>query len=350
MGSPYHRFNSLKILAYADRLRAIVQGKMPYPIDWHIYPTNACNHSCAWCMFRQNGEQAEHPAELPRDLFMRAVGDAARTGARLIHLSGGGEPLLNRHTLEAILMAERLGLAVALSTNGSLLTPGIAAHVDFVRVSLNAGTEEQHTRTNHSAGGAPDWERIVANIAACVPHRKRDLGLSFVADHDNYRDIYPFCALAADAGVDFVHIRPAFWYDSESDRRTRGAMAPALEECERARADFGDKLAIHAITEKFDGHWSPRRYDACLAALTGTCLTATGDFAVCQDRTDLRFGAAYKEGASFEEVWLFQGHQRVVASLISPGALDRCPRCVWNKRNEIIQEVFIRDEMRLDLP
>ena len=43
--SQYHRFQSLKILAHANRLRAIADGDAPYPIDWHIYPSNNCNHS-----------------------------------------------------------------------------------------------------------------------------------------------------------------------------------------------------------------------------------------------------------------------------------------------------------------
>jgi hypothetical protein len=128
-------------------------------------------------------------------------------------------------------------------------------------------------------------------------------------------------------------------------------MPNAFAECERAKQDFGDKIAIFAITEKFEGYWSPRSYDRCLAVLTGICLRATGDFAVCQDRTDLIFGTnpSYKAGASFEEVWHSEQHRAVVASIVAGGELDKCPRCVWNKRNEIIRYVFMEDAMRLSM-
>ncbi len=62
-----------------------------------------------------------------------------RSGARG-DFEGGGEPLINKHTLEALRLANDLGIKTAMSTNGRLLTPEIAASVDYLRVSLNAGT------------------------------------------------------------------------------------------------------------------------------------------------------------------------------------------------------------------
>lgn len=353
--TPFHRFQSLKILAYAERsLLPITRGEMPYPLDWHIYPSNICNHKCTWCMFRQNGEQFDFRVTLPRNVLMRAVRDAARTGALLIHFSGGGEPLINKATSEAMELAQSLGLKVALSTNGRLLTPNVACLVDYIRVSLNAGTPEQHHATNH--GGDPndsgDWRIILENIAAAIPHKRQDLGLGFVVDYENWPDIHPFCEVASTLGVDFVHIRPGFYFDGDKDRLTRAAMPAALAECDRARADFGSRVRIFAITEKFEGYWTPRSYRQCRAVLTGVCLRATGDFAVCQDRTDLIFGHEpnYKAGATFEDVWNSEEHKAVVARIHDGegGELTACPRCVWNSRNNAI-EALERDDLRIAL-
>lgn len=348
-GSRFNRFNPYKLLVHADRLRKIAAGEFPFPVDWHIYPSNHCNHTCRWCIFRQNGEQVSHPEQLSRDLMLRAVGDAARTGARLVHFSGGGEPLLNPHTPEAARLAIALGLSVALSTNGTYLSPEIAAVTDFVRVSVNAGTKEEHDSTNHPHDPRSDWETVIQNIKEAVHHRRKDFGLAFVADHENWGDIYPFCSLAAEIGVDFVQIRPAFWYDRSLDTLTRETMPLVGQETERARKDFGQRLEIFASDDMFKGFWTPRTYSCCRAILTGTCLTATGDFAVCQDRTDLRFGHAYKEGRTFEDIWLSDEHRALVVSIRSPGILNTCPRCVWNNRNEIIEEMFVKDRTRLDL-
>lgn len=360
--SSFHRFQSLKILAHYDRLEAITRGEMPYPIDWHIYPSNVCNHACAFCLFIQNGEQQNYHVKLPREVLLRAVRDAAATDARLIHFSGGGEPLLNRHTLEAMKDAQCLSVArqgvggkplkVALSTNGSHLTPEVAAQVDYIRVSLNAGTAAQHTATNHAGqpGHPGDFDRIVENIRRAVPARCQDIGMAFVVEHENYRDIPAFCALAADLGVDFVHIRPGFYYDGAMDAAVRGVMQAANTLCEEAKQAYGGRVRIFAISEKFEGYWTPRTYHACRAVLTGVCLRATGDFAVCQDRTDLTFGDAYKTGASFESVWHSEEHRRLVATIHdgAGGELGKCPRCVWNNRNVAIDAIE-RDDLRIAL-
>lgn len=353
-----NRFNSFKLLAHADRLREIAAGGEPYPVDWHVYPSNVCDHACQFCLFIQNGEQQNFHVKLPRDVLLRAVDDAARTGARLMHFSGGGEPLLNRHTPEAMERARSAGLKVAMSTHGAHLKPEVAALVHYIRVSLNAGTKAQHHKTNHALDTRHpgDWERILDNIAAAVPVARRagnDIGLAFVVYEDNWRDIEPFCSVAASLGVDFVHIRPGFYYNPEADHATRAIMPDAFAACERAKAAVGDKLQIFAISDKFEGYWTPRTYHRCLAVWTGLTLRATGDFAVCQDRTDLVWGRepSYRAGASFEECWHSEERRTLVASIHDGpgGQLSACPRCVWSNRNRLIEEVFVEDTIRLDL-
>jgi hypothetical protein len=257
-------------------------------------------------------------------------------------------------------LAQELGVKVALSTNGRLLTPDIAKLVDYIRVSLNAGTPEQHHATNHGgdAGDVGDWHIILENIAKAAPYARQDLGLGFVVDYENYGDIEPFCAVAAalfggqdtEAHQRFVHIRPGFYYDAEKDAKTRAVMPDAFAACERAKAAHGASLRIFAITEKFDGYWTPRTYTQCRAVWTGTTLRATGDFAVCQDRTDLVWGKtpSYKAGATFEECWHSDERRAVVARITAGAELDACPRCVWNNRNVLIDAIE-SNALRIDL-
>lgn len=352
------RFTSLKILRHYDRLESIVHGGEPYPIEWVVYPSNKCNHRCVFCLFRHPSpdghiEQFDNAAILPRSLLLRFVTDAVRLGGRILQFEGGGEPLINKHTPEALRLANSLGIKTALSTNGRLLTPEIAATVDYLRISLNAGTPEQHWKTNHGADvrDAGDWDVIIENIRRALPKKRGDLSLAFVIDPDNYRDIVPFCRLAADLGVDFVHIRPAFYADPATDARVRAVMRDALILCQAAKWELRHTpLDIYAITDKFDGYWTPRTYHQCLAVWTGVTLRASGDFCVCKDRTDLTFGAAYRAGATFEDCWHSEERRRLVAQIHDgPGGhLSACPRCVWTKRNDLLAAIA-DDRLRIDL-
>jgi MoaA/NifB/PqqE/SkfB family radical SAM enzyme len=302
-------------------------------------------------MFRQNGEQANFPDILPRETLLRFVRDAVRLDGTVVQFEGGGEPLINKHTSEALGLCNLLGIKSALSTNGRLLTPEIAAKVDYLRVSLNAGTPEQHTKTNHGGEGPGDWDKIVEALARSLPHRRQDAGLAFVADHENYQDVVPFVKLAADLGADFVHIRPAFYYDPEKNQAVRDTMPVLFAECEEAKALYGDRVQVFAINEKFDGYWTAKSYERCRAVWTGVVLRATGDFAVCKDRTDLVWGKtpSYSDGATFESCWHSEERRALVETLHGSlgGELLNCPRCVWNTRNQVIEEVFINDSMRL---
>lgn len=352
--SPFHRFQSLKILRHYDKLESITQGGEPYPIEWVVYPSNICNHACVWCMFRQNGEQfGENRVTLARDLLLRFVGDAARLGGSVIQFEGGGEPLLNKHTLEALRLANSLGIKTAMSTNGRLLTPEIAQAVDYLRISLNAGTAAQHRQTNHAGEGKGDFDEIIERVRVALPHKRKDAALAFVIDADNYREIPAFCDLAASLGVDFVHLRPAFWFDPEEDSRVRSIMPDALKLCQLAQWTHRDHpLTIYAITEKFDDYWKPRSWHACRAVWTGVTLRATGDFAICKDRTDLVWGRApsYKAGATFEDCWHSDERRALVATLHDgqDGELAACPRCVWGPRNRVLDAIE-RDDLRIAL-
>ncbi len=359
-----HRFRGDLKFAFAAGERGYVKAwtnnRFPFPLDWHIYPSNVCNHKCTWCMFRQPAGGAGTPeqdirVQLPDDVLFRAVSDAGETGAQLVHFSGGGEPLLHRQTLAAMEQAKGLRLTVALSTNGRLLTPAVASKCDHLRVSLNAGTAKQHHKTNHA--GDPndrgDFDEIIERVRESAQYAAGDVGLGFVVDHENLYDILPFVKLAVEilkpvnGRQRFVHIRPAFYFDSEKDKQVRAFMPYILKLCDEAREKYGGRgVEIHAVTSGFDGYWTPRSYQSCKAILTGICLRATGDFAVCQDRTDLTFGAGYRHGQPFREIWGSPEHLAVVDTIVQHGELERCPRCVWNGRNEMLNDLMHNDRVR----
>ena len=343
MTNEYDRFNSWKVLVYADRIKKILAGEFPPPVVMHIYPSNICNLGCEWCIMSE--ERAKHPVKLEKETFYKAIKDASENDIKLIHISGGGEPLLHPNIYDVLKYNNSLEnrVKIAVSTNGTLLREDLCEYADHIRISLDAGSREIYQKVKNK----DLFEKAYENIKNLVNYRNNkriqcDIGLGFVISPENWTDVYNFCKVGSDLKIDFLHIRPAYYPKTDPKNELLKALTPSvLALVEKAKKDFRD-VAIFSITEKFDGYWTPRIYDKCRSTPLQAVLTATGEFVVCQD-VFIRFGDYNKQ--SFWEIWNSNEHRQAIEKI----DLDRCPRCVENKHNEIIQEMFIKNKARLEL-
>jgi len=312
----YNRFNSIKTLYYSDRLKEIVERGITSPVIMHIYPTNKCTHDCSFCIMKDERVSLD---ELDREFMLGSILNACELGIKAIHFSGGGEPMLNKATEEAMEYSKELGLQVICSTNGSVKIPNCSS----VRISLNAGTKETHEKIMR----AKTWNKIIKNIKEYKDKDK--IGLGFIATEDNYKEVYKFCKLANNLGVNFVHIRPA--YLPERDKEIQETIPFIVGQTNEAKKDFPE-LNIYSISEKFDGYWTERKYKKCLATPMNIVMKANGQLIPCQDRLDLEFGKGV-------ESWGSKKHFETMNNI----CIDECPRCVMTKINEYIENIFIND-------
>jgi len=330
MSNTFDEFNSWKCLAYAEKCRAILAGKFLPPVVLHVYPTNYCNARCNFCIMK---EEHEKKAKLEKEVFQRLIRSAVDMGIKSIHISGGGEPTLYD---QLDIVRDFPGLKV-LSTNGAYLTTGVYRLFDRIRVSLNAGCADTHKKIM----GIATFDQVIANLRRLRGENpKPQLGLGFVVSPENWQDILEFCTLADDIGVDFIHIRPAYYPRGEQDDNIRKIMEAAYHLCEAAKKCC--KTRIFALSDKFDGYWSKREYDKCLATPLHAVVTATGELIVCQD-VFIRFGNLYKN--SLEEIWGSSEHKAAIAKI----KIEECPRCVMTSPNTIIQKVFIENKIMMEL-
>jgi MoaA/NifB/PqqE/SkfB family radical SAM enzyme len=343
MTNEYDRFNSWKVLVYADRIKKILDGGFPPPVIMHIYPSNRCNLNCEWCIMAE--ERGKNPVILKKETFYKAVKDASENDIKLIHISGGGEPLLHPNICDVLKYNSSLEkrVKIAISTNGTLLEKTLCEYADHIRVSLDAGSKEVYKKVKNK----DLFDKVYNNVKDLVDYRNSkniqcDIGLGFVISPENWTDVYNFCKIGSKLKVDFLHIRPAYYPKTNPKNELLRVITPSvLALIEKAKNDFNN-VKIFAITEKFEGYWTPRIYDKCRATPLQAVLTATGEFAICQD-VFIRFGDYNKQ--SFWEIWDSDEHRRAIEKI----DLESCPRCVENKHNEIIQEMFIKNKARLEL-
>lgn len=346
----YNRFDPYKVLLHPEKLTDIVAGNIPAPVEWVIYPSNVCGYQCAHCIMAR--EQVDHRNTLSEEAMNKIPVDVIENGIQCVIFSGGGDPLLNKHTNRIAYQLKNMGIKVGINNQGYLLTD--PTPFNFIRYSVDAATKDTYKKIH----GVDGWDRVNENIQNHADLRaeghKIEMGLAFLITPWNWDEVESFVDWAQKFNPDFIHIRPAYLDAGYLDIRYPGGgiemkekIVPALRKCAK---DISEKYEnVYFRVDKFEGFWSPKIYSKCRATPLMAVTSGDGAFLVCQDRgiskdeEYLRWGNYNTQ--SFKEIWWGKEHKEVIEKIDLP----RCPRCVENGYNEIIEHVYINDALRADL-
>ncbi len=184
----------------------------PLPREIQLEVTRSCNLRCRMCLVRYRDVPNRREGSMPFETFKRVVDELP--DLRAITLQGLGEPLLAPDLFRMIEYATGRGITIGFNTNATLLTRAraerlIRAHLDWLHVSIDGATAE----TYESIRDGSSFERVRRNLAGIV-EAKRELGsdrpelsLIFVAMRRNVGELPSFVRLAAETGVDDVHVQ-----------------------------------------------------------------------------------------------------------------------------------------------
>jgi radical SAM protein with 4Fe4S-binding SPASM domain len=134
-------------------------------VFWNL--TDRCNLSCTHC-YSKSGPGRSTEGELATAEALSVIDDLADIGVPLI-LFTGGEPLLREDIWDLARHAKNRDLKMALSTNGTLITPDIARRIkdsgiEYAGISLDGAQAETHDRFRNSAGA---FKQTITAFAAC---------------------------------------------------------------------------------------------------------------------------------------------------------------------------------------
>jgi len=175
---------------------------VPHIIAWES--TLACNLVCRHC--RASAQTDPAPDELTTAELFGLIDEIAAF-SRPIFVISGGEPLMRPDIFAIAAYATRRGLRVAMSPNGTLITPAVvqkmqAAGVQRISVSIDGSTAERHDRIRGVPGA---FEAALAGLAAC---RKAGLGfqLNTTVLRETTDDLPGMHRLAVELGAEAWHV------------------------------------------------------------------------------------------------------------------------------------------------
>mgnify|MGYP001233248898 FL=1 len=102
-----------KVLYHLDTVLDYFDGKNVDPITMEIDPSNACNHSCPFCISghihlkKFKGTEFFNRQMMDKKTLLNLVQDLSQTKIKSIAFTGGGEPTMNPALKEAIVYLKK---------------------------------------------------------------------------------------------------------------------------------------------------------------------------------------------------------------------------------------------------
>lgn len=341
-------FNHLKILNHLDRIEALDEGKKPFPVSCEIDPSNLCNHKCVWCYFAKSRKSIQE--NIPKKILFNVIKELAEGGTKSITFTGGGEPLANPSTIDAIKLTKGSGIQCGLVTNGGLLSENInkiiIQNCSFVRISLDAGTFETHRQLHKPKNEKNDnFNNIMKNIENLVIERERKhknitIGVGFLVHKTNYMEIQALAEILKNVNVDYLQIRPINIPGNLDYTKVWNDAQPIIE---RTMKLSNEKFRIFPVQRRYyEILCDIRNYTKCMIHNLLTVIGADSKVYLCSlFRGIEKYSFGSLKEKSFKEIWNGERRKNIVETL----NINKCPNCRYNGYNEILEYLSSKNKI-----
>ncbi len=277
-----------KLFHHLDEVNKWRRGEDFPPIHVEVDPTGACNHRCVFCYADHHDHKL---GMLPRALFLTLMRDMGAMGVKSCLLAGTGEPLVNKHTIDAAIAGREAGVDIALNTNAIVLNAEKARRVlpvlTWLRCSVMGHTPEVYSKVHVTKPA--DFETALTNIAAAVEIKRAQglavtIGIQQVLLPENGHGVATLARRAKEIGVDYYVLKP-FSVDPRNGYDADGLTALQLMhrfEDQLAEAEaLGDENFASIIRRNTFGDDGARSYQRCLGLPFISQIAADGKVYSC---------------------------------------------------------------------
>ena len=310
-----YRIDSHKLIYHVSRVKDWLEGKNVYPIYAEISPSGTCNHRCTYCALDFMEYQ---PRFLDKEMLKERLSEMASLGLKSIMYAGEGEPLLHKDIGEIINHTKKVGIDVAITTNGVLLKEDLIEstleNITWIKVSINGATKETYAKIHKTNPDNFDW--VIENMSYAVELRqnkgyKRALGLQLILLPENWHEAELLAQHAKDIGMDYLVIKPYSQHPLSRTTKYRNIKyTDYLHLADKLSTFNNNKFSvIFRINTMKKWDEGQRSYRQCLALPFWSYIDAGGTVWGCSAYlSDERFiyGNIYKN--TFKEIW--EGEKR----------------------------------------
>ena len=344
------RITSHKLNFHPDRVAKWMDTREEYPINAEIAISGACNHRCIFC----SADYMKYvPTFLTRDLMRERMKEMHELGLKSVLLAGNGEPLVNKDAVYIINDMKDIGLDVALSTNGVLLTKEKAekcmSALSWIRFSVSAGTEETYKKIHRGKDG--DLLRLFHNIEDAVQIKRirnlsTILNVQIVMTPDNVDEVITLAKKVKELGADRYILKSVGWLpNTESNLRNtidRERFYNEHQNIEKKLLKLNDdNFECVYRFDRINKLGKKRDYYECLASVFHVCIDSNGNVLPCCEFmgiSEMAYGNINTQ--SFSEIWAGDTRKKILHDL-KQSNLKNCPEdCRLDNMNRYLQELI----------
>lgn len=217
-------------IGVAPRPEQLITPDVPQAIVINL--SKVCNLWCHHCFYpdyarkrekRQAKGENTGPAFLTLNAFKLVadeMGKWNKTTKSVLRVVADGEPLLNPKALDMLAYAKKVGVPVALTTNGIGLYEKNARQIleigtEMVDISIDAATPETYAKVRRSRGGINMFPMVDKNVRELIrlkkeeyPNSSTKITVNMIDQPLAHADMPLFIRKWKEIGADVVLVRP----------------------------------------------------------------------------------------------------------------------------------------------
>jgi radical SAM protein with 4Fe4S-binding SPASM domain len=341
------RIDSHKLLFHPKTVSNWLEGKNIAPIYMEISPMGACNHRCVFCGLDFMGY---HPNKLDLGLLSKRLPEMKLYGVKSIMYAGEGEPFLHKDFCEIVRQTKAVGIDVAITTNGVLMTPDkiekILPDCSWIKVSFNAGNADTYAKIHQTK--AEDFSKVIENMRYAAQLKKGKsykctLGLQMILLPDNFAEAEEFVKIGKDAGMDYVVIKPYSQHPLSETRIYKEIKYTDQLELGKKLEEYSDENFAVVFRANAMQRWDEKckSYDKCLALPFWSYIDAEGNVWGCSMFLgDEHFLYGNIKENTFQEIWESEKRRKSLEYVANDLDTSICRvNCRMDAINEYLDEL-----------
>lgn len=343
------KYGNLKIVWHHEKLNDLLNKKITAPISVRLKPTNKCNHKCFFCSYAPEfeyvlSEKLKRNDEIPKEKIIEILDNFKEMGVKTVTYSGGGEPLIYPHIVDALKKTIENGIELSIITNGQWLDgerAELLTGARWVRISIDACNAKTFSESRH----VPEsfFDKLVENIRQFAKNKKSgcELGINFVVHEKNCDEVYASAVLFKELGANHIKFTPLYTPRNFETYHTP-FKEKVIAQIKKAKKDIQDsKFAIYDTYENdFNlGSKNRRCYKKCYIMQTVPVIGADCEVYFCHDKAYSSDGSLGSiKTKSFKDLWFSEETANIFENF---NPIEGCPHhCTYDARNIFLTEAI----------